>query len=62
MHSENCVSNQSNRDGKEILLKLEEALEHFLSVGSQIIKNYPLAIGRAFDQLNGALNDIRVIG
>lgn len=62
MHSENCPSGQATKDGNEILVRLQESLDHFLNVGLQIIQNYPLAVGRALDQLNGALNDIRVIG
>lgn len=62
MHSENCVSGQSSKNSNELLIQLQETLDYFLNIGLQIIQNYSLAMGRALDQLNAALNDIRVIG
>lgn len=51
-----------NKDNNQVLLRLQETLEQFLTIGHNIIKNYPLAVGSVFEQLNSALESVRING
>uniref|UniRef100_A0A915D7P2 Uncharacterized protein n=1 Tax=Ditylenchus dipsaci TaxID=166011 RepID=A0A915D7P2_9BILA len=62
LHSDYCPQGESSRDGHAVLLRVKQTLEHFLGTGLEIIRNYPLAVGKALEQLNGALNNVRVTG
>ncbi|KAI1719528.1 vinculin family domain-containing protein [Ditylenchus destructor] len=53
---------QSNHDGNTVLLHVKQTLENFLAIGEGIIRNYPLAVGKALDELNGALSNVQISG
>ena len=62
LHSDYCPQGKSNQNSTEVLLRVQETLDHFLNTGLAIIQNYPLAVGKALDQLNNALNNVRITG
>jgi len=50
------------RDSKEVLARLRDNLNGFISTGQQIIQNHPFATEKVIAQLHTALNDVAIAG
>jgi len=62
LHADYCPPGRCNQDGQMVLERVNEALNNFASAGMQIIQNYPLAIGKVWEQLKMALSNVQTTG
>jgi hypothetical protein len=56
------ISGAPTRDPKEVLARLRDNLNGFISTGQQIIQNHPFGTEKVIAQLHGALNDVAIAG